>query len=455
MKATSTLAARIEATDGGVTGHAGLWTLGRFADRLGLGPALSKRVPWTGERAPAHDRGKVLVHQMLVLAGGGETCADIEHLRAVGDLFADAASDTTVWRTFHELAPDTVAGLWQAMADRRGEVWRRADPTGDGPVVLDIDATLVTIHSENKEGTAPTYKGGFGFHPMFCFADATGEALGAVLRPGNAAANSIADHLAVLDQAISQLPVDIARGHRRGDAAGVARRAIVVRADSAGCTGGFVDGCRARNVGFMVIARKHSEIHAAISRTLGDDERWAPALTQSGERRPGAAVAEMTDLAELSGWPAGTRLIARREPLHPGAQQTLFASAAYRYWGFYTDQPGTPVELDQTMRAHAHVEDHIARLKDSGLERFPFSDLDANRAWLAVVCFAADLVRWFQRLCLTGELAAANPKRLRWQLWHAPARLVRRARQLIVRPLAHWPSTPDLLAAHERITALC
>ncbi|MEZ5206996.1 MAG: transposase [Acidimicrobiales bacterium] len=145
----------------------------------------------------------------------------------------------------------------------------------------------------------------------------------------------------------------------------------------------------------------------------------------------------------------------RREPLHPGAQQTLFASAAYRYWGFYTDQPGTPVELDQTMRAHAHVEDHIARLKDSGLERFPFSDLDANRAWLAVVCFAADLVRWFQRLCLTGELAAANPKRLRWQLWHAPARLVRRARQLIVRPLAHWPSTPDLLAAHERITALC
>jgi hypothetical protein len=455
VKATSTLAAKIEATDGGVTGHAGLWTLGRFADRLGLGTALSGRVPWTGERAPVHDRGKVLVHQMLVLAGGGETCADIEHLRAVGDLFADAASDTTVWRTFHELGPATVTGLWEATAERRAEVWRRANPVGDAPVVLDIDATLVTIHSENKAGTGPTYKGGFGFHPMFCFADATGEALGAVLRPGNAAANSIADHLAVLDQAIGQLPADIAAGHRPGDDADDVSRAVVVRTDSAGCTRGFVDGCAERNVGFMVIARKHGEIHTAISRVLADDTRWHPALTQDGQRRPGAAVAELTDLADLSGWPAGTRLIVRREPLHPGAQQTLFASTAYRYWGFYTDQPGTPVELDQTMRAHAHVEDHIARLKDSGLERFPFSDLDANRAWLAVVCFAADLVRWFQRLCLTGELAAANPKRLRWQLWHAPARLVRRARQLTVRPLAHWPATPDLLAAHERIAALC
>jgi hypothetical protein len=73
----------------------------------------------------------------------------------------------------------------------------------------------------------------------------------------------------------------------------------------------------------------------------------------------------------------------RREPLHPGAQQTLFPSTEFRYWGHYTDQDGAPVDLDTHMRAHAHVEDHIRRLKDSGLCRFPFRDLDANRAWLA------------------------------------------------------------------------
>jgi hypothetical protein len=77
------------------------------------------------------------------------------------------------------------------------------------------------------------------------------------------------------------------------------------------------------------------------------------------------------------------------------------------------------------MRAHAHVEDHIRRVKDSGLCRFPFTSFDPKQAWLAAVCFAGDLVRWFQLLCLTGQLARAEPKTLRWRLWHAPARLVR------------------------------
>lgn len=48
-----------------------------------------------------------------------------------------------------------------------------------------------------------------------------------------------------------------------------------------------------------------------------------------------------------------------------------------------------------------------------GLCRFPFTDFAANTAWLQVVCWAADLVRWFQLLCLTGPLARALLKRLR------------------------------------------
>jgi hypothetical protein len=56
------------------------------------------------------------------------------------------------------------------------------------PVSLDIDATLVEIHSENKAGTAATYKGGLGFHTLLCFADAAGETLAALLWLGNAGA---------------------------------------------------------------------------------------------------------------------------------------------------------------------------------------------------------------------------------------------------------------------------
>ena len=107
------------------------------------------------------------------------------------------------------------------------------------------------------------------------------------------------------------------------------------------------------------------------------------------------------------------------------------------------------------MRAHAHVEDHIKRLKDSGLERFPFTNLDANKAWLHLVCTSADLVRWFQHLCCTGPLATAEPKRLRWTLWHTPARIVRSAGRTIMRIIDGWPTANDLLATHRHITAIC
>ena len=106
------------------------------------------------------------------------------------------------------------------------------------------------------------------------------------------------------------------------------------------------------------------------------------------------------------------------------------------------------------MRAHARVEDNIRRLKDSGAQRFPFTDIDANRAWLAVVCFADCLVRWFQQLCLTGALAVAEPKTLRWSLWHTPARIVRRARRRVVRILDGWPGTVALLDAYGQIALL-
>jgi hypothetical protein len=357
-----------------------------------------------------------------------------------------------LYRTYRQIDAVTLAGLWDAMAEVRAAVWSTIDT--DEPVVLDIDGSLVEIHSEHKHGTAPTYKKGFGFHPMFCFADGTGETLAALLRPGNAAANNAADHLTVLDDAIGQLPAEIAAGHRDGDDPTAVSRPVMVRADSAGATAGFVWGCRDRHVGFAVVARKNSQIHGAISKIELDDNRWTAAVTQAGDERSDAAVCEVTDLVDLSAWPAGTRLIVRREPLHPGAQTSLFPSLEFRYWGHYTDQPGDPVALDAHMRAHAHVEDHIRRLKDSGLERFPFVDLDANRARLAVVAFAADLVRWFQLCCLDGPLAIAEPKMLRWQLWHAPARLIRRARQQVVRILDGWPTADALLNAYTRIKLL-
>jgi len=201
------------------------------------------------------------------------------------------------------------------MAAVRAQVWSRsAATTGTEAVILDIDASLVEVHSQNKAGTAPNYKGEFGFHPMFCFADATGEALAGLLGPGNAGANSIEDQLSVLDDAIAQIPAAIAVGHRPGDDRATVDRAVRVRADSAGCSTRFAAACRERNVGFSVLARSNRQIHAAISRALADPGRWLPALTQTGAINDNdATVAALTDLVELSAWPGGTRLIGGRE----------------------------------------------------------------------------------------------------------------------------------------------
>jgi hypothetical protein len=439
----------------GVVAHVGLHALGCFADRLGLGDSLSARIPPTGERLPIHDRGKVLVHTALMLAGGGESCADIEHLRLQSDLFGSVPSDSTVFRTFHQIDGTIRTGIAEAMAELRAKVWSRTSvTTGSSPVILDIDASLVEIHTDGKEEAAPTYKGGFGFHPMFCFADATGEVLSGVLRPGNAGANTVTDHLDVLDAAIAQLPASIAAGHQRGDDATTSNGTVVVRADSAGCTEGFLAGCRARNVHFFVTARSNPQVTAAVLDAIGIEEVWEPARTQVGELRVGAAVCELTPLITDDKLPEGTRLIVRREPLHPGAQRSLFPSLDFRYWGFYTDADGTPVELDATMRAHAHVERHIQRLKDSGLCRMPFTNFEANATWMMAVAMSADLVRWFQLLCFDGSWVDARPKAMRRGIFHAPGRLIRRSRQRIVRIIDGWPGTDALLEAHRRIALI-
>jgi hypothetical protein len=390
--------------------HLGVHGLGAFADRLGLGDALLSAIAWGGSGIPVHDRGKVLTQMALVLAGGGESCLDIEHLRIGGALFSSVPSDTTVARTFHEIQPGTRDGIAGAVAKVRREVWRRSAATNEPDrVLLDIDASLVWVHSENEAQAEPTHKGGFGFHPMFCFADATSETLAGLLRPGNAGANTVADRVTVLDAALAQLPGVIASGHRDGDDPGLVARDVMVRADSVGCTEGFLAAGRTRNVGFFVSARSNAQVTAASFDPTWIEEVWLPVLAQDGEVKDESAVAELTSLVCDAKLPEGTRLIVRREPLHPGAQRSLFPSLDYRYWGFSTDQDGDLGDLDVTMRARAHVEQHIRRLKDSGLTRFPFTSFEANATWMMTVALAADPVRWFQRLGVDGAWRDARP----------------------------------------------
>jgi dihydrofolate reductase len=142
---------------------------------------------------------------------------------------------------------------------------------------------------------------------------------------------------------------------------------------------------------------------------------WTPALAADGGVREKAEVAELTGLLTLAGWPQDMRVIVRRERPHPGAQLSLFEHRdGRRYTAFVTNTAvGALQWLEARHRAHARVEDRICCAKDTGLRRPPSREFAINQAWCTAAAIAADLVAWLQLHALDGDLAAAEPKRLR------------------------------------------
>ena len=236
-------------------------------------------------------------------------------------LFGDVASVPTTWRTLEAIDAAAQERIASARAEARAEAWAAGlDP---GFYVIDLDATLVGAHSE-KEGAAPNYKHGFGFQPLMAFLDATGEPLAARLRPGNAAPGNAEDHVIVLDDALAQLPIDPATCE------------VIARTDAAGCSHRFTEACAERDVRFVVGHKLSAEVAAVV--TQMPKKRWHRAISADGaEERESAEVAEITDLVDLSRWGEGTRMIARRELPHPGAQLTFSDVEGYRYQVFITD----------------------------------------------------------------------------------------------------------------------
>jgi hypothetical protein len=427
-----------------VASQVGLHLLGEIADGLGLTSALSAALP----TARGHDRGRLFAQAAVMLAGGGECVADMAALRDQPALFGEVASGPTIWRAFHEHDETSLVALRSARAAARARFWSTAGAPDE--VILDIDAALVEVHATGKEAAASHFKGGFGFHPMFCFADHSGEALAGLLRPGNATANDAADQLAVIDAAIAQLPAPHRAGHRVGDDPGEVEHRLVVRADTAGAVAAVVHGLLARNIEFSVYARVKDVLHQAIRAVPAD--AWQPAIDVHGEARHAGEVAEL-DIV-LDGWPQGTRAICRREQPHQGAQLRLWDDDGWRHQVTLTNSAGDARELELRQRRHARVENCIKALRDTGLDRMPFAIFAANRAWLEAILTAHDLLAWLRTGCLTGELARAEPKKLRYRLLHTAARIIRRGRRTILRLPKRWPWAPDLGAAYWRAALL-
>jgi hypothetical protein len=334
--------------------------------------------------------------------------------------------------------PGLLDGLGEAHARARARVWELVGAPEQ--LTIDLDATLITAHSE-KDRAAGTFKGGYGFAPMLAYADETGEALAGQLRPGNAGPNNAADQIHVAEQAVGQIPA----GH-------IETIAILLRVDSAGASHELLDWCHDGQIEFSVGYDLTETVRSAILKIPEHD--WVCSLDQDGQPRPNGQVCEITAHLDLTSWPHGTRVIVRRERAHPGAQLSFTDHDGHRFQAILTDQTGTVAALERDHRARARVEDHIRNDKDTGLRNLPFRDFAHNQVWLQIVRLAHDLIVWTQRLLLTGELAKAEPKRLRYRLLHVAGRLAFHARTATLHLPASWPWASQLAAAFTRLAAV-
>jgi len=432
--------------------------LTRTAIVTGLAEGLSAVLSRWRKPFAVHDPGKIVCDLAITLALGGDCLADAALLRSEPSVFGRVASDPTVSRLISLLASDAPAALAainQARAAARARAWRLAGKHAPShqvdvahPLVIDVDATLVTAHSD-KENARATFKKGYGFHPLCVFVDhgpeGTGEPLAILLRPGNAGSNTAADHITVLQDAFAQLPG--VPDHRPG-------KRVLVRVDGAGHSHRLLDWLTGQRVQYSIGFTLPGDAGPLIEKI--PQEVWQPAYDADGEPRDGAWVAELTGLLNLAGWPAGMRVICRKERPHPGAQLTITDVDGHRITAFATNTTrGQLADLELRHRRRARCEDRIRVAKDTGLNNLPLHGYTQNQIWVAIVALASELTTWLQLLALTDEPARRwEPKRLRFRLYSIPATLTRSGRRLTLRYATHHPWAALLTSALTTLAAL-
>jgi hypothetical protein len=451
----------------GLVGLSGAVLLAETAAVVGLDRELSAGLaPWRKPRA-VHDPGKVVLDLGIMLAAGGDCPADVAALRAGPGVFGLVASDPTVSRLVATLAAagqPALTALRAARAKARAWAWKLAGaPVAHRPaagqqqggqpqaaVVVDFDATIVISHSDKEQATR-TWKKTYGHHPLGGWIDhgegGTGEPVAWLLRPGRAGSNTAADHVAVFEQALAQLPAEWGSRDEHG------RRPVLVRTDGAGATHRFTQHLHEAGVEYSLGFTLGVEYHDPLLSVPA--EAWTAAYNAGGQERDGAWVAELTGLVDLSGWPDGARLIVRKERPHPGAQLRFTDADGHRFTAFLTNTTGGQLaDLELRHRRHARVEDRIRTGKDTGLRNLPYHDAAQNAVWLELIALAQDLLAHTQRLALTGHHRTAEPKTLRYQLFGTPGRLARTARRTLLRLSRTWPWANHLAAALARLAAL-
>jgi hypothetical protein len=466
-------ALKVTADGKGLVGHAGAVLLRKAADQTGLTAQMSAALRKKGT-SPLLDRGIVLASLAAAIALGATSMSDIALLAHLAPVLGDAPSGPTVRRAL-DLAgtPAALDKIARARARARAHAWKLIEgtPAGfpwleiagktlTGWLVIDMDATLVTASSD-KEGAAPTWKKGYGFHPLGAWLANTRECLAMLLRPGNAGSNTFTDHKEALAAALRQVPARF-------------RRTILVRVDGAGASHDLIGH-------LLSLSSPRKTMLFTCGWTIMDADEdairqlpaaaWQPGTAQDGAAEDDKDVAEITGLMTRAGnWPGGLRWIARRVKPSRRHLRNLTDYEKETGWKYSitctnipdSGIPGVPGShhaqyIDTVHREHAVVETGGVRAaKAMGLRNLPSKTWQVNAGWVIAANIAADLAAWTRLLgCHDDEqLRHADPDTLRYRIWHIPARLARHARQRTLAISPDWPWHEAFLTCWQRLCAL-
>jgi Transposase DDE domain group 1 len=468
----------IRADDPSLTPYAGLAISGELTRNLRLVELVDAELAAAGRVAPVKRRRRGLSPGELAVAiaeaqlAGAECFDDIEVLRADQALapwraVAAIPSASTARQLAYRFRSSHIRAIERAAARCGNELDRKLGRDPGEDVTFDLDATETVVYGRRKRGAGRSRSGQVAYNSYVVTWAERGRALTSELRGGNQARIKATQSLTLLGRAERLLPEEHGQ--------------ITVRGDSGFYAVELMMGLRTRRMRFTLSATRTTAMWTKLAEI--PESAWVDAIEMRG-----AQVAELSFTPE--GWKheplrlivrrvpvtaaellAGSPKARRRKTIPPEQLQMVLdgqLDCTFAYSFIVTDIPTekkTAVQVERFHRQRAQIEERFKDAKlGQALRHLPSRNLNANRLWLCCALLALNISAW---VCDISPAAGASgnapdqdtplrrhAKTLRHLLFCVPARIVRTARQTIMRLPDGFPHFEIFNATYHAALAL-